>query len=154
MGAHPAKDKPSLARRAFAQATPLPPPYQLAIEDTPFQLTVLEEDGPRDYDRDCALIPPTWFSLAVTASTAKRYLYLVQQETETGIVVQIMLFDRSAGQAAGDEQRLPPSGGWLRAVVDGTVYVLATDLVLTRKAITAWIGGREPPTTPARPPYT
>jgi hypothetical protein len=38
-------------------------------------------------------------------------------------------------------------------VVDGTVYVLASDLALSRKAITAWIGGHEPPTTPARPPY-
>jgi hypothetical protein len=154
MGAHPAKDKPSMARRAFTPATPLPPPYQLAIEDMPFQLTVLDEHGAHDYDRDCALVPPTWFSLAVTAPSAKRYLYLVQQETETGIVVLIMLFDRSADPATGDEPRLPPSGGWLRAVVDGTVYVLASDLVLTRKAITAWIGGREPPTTPARPPYT
>jgi hypothetical protein len=49
---------------------------------------------------------------------------------------------------------LPSSSGWLRAVVDGTVYVLASDLVLRRKAITAWIGGHEPPTTPPQPPYT
>jgi hypothetical protein len=38
-------------------------------------------------------------------------------------------------------------------VVDGSVYVLASDLVLSRKSITAWIGGDEPPTTPAMPPY-
>jgi hypothetical protein len=153
MGAHPVKDKPPRARRAFAQATPLPPPYQLAIEDMPFQLTVLEDHGPHAYDHDCALIPPTWFSLVLTAPTAKRYLYLVQQERETDIVVLILLFDRRTSPVDGDGLQLPPSGAWLRAVVDGAVYVLASDLVLTRKAITAWIGGHEPPTTPARPPY-
>jgi hypothetical protein len=149
-----------MGRRAFVQAARLPPPYQLAIEDTPFQMMVLEDQLPRDYDRDCALIPPIWFSVTLTASTAKRYLYLVQQETDTGIAVLIMLFDRNAGAHTiattdgSDGLRLPPSGAWLRAVVDGTVYVLASDLVLGRKAITAWIGGHEPPTTPARPPYT
>jgi hypothetical protein len=163
MGARTAKNKLPTARRAFAQAAALPPPYQLAIEDTPFQMMVLEDQVPRDYDRDCALIPPIWFSVTLTASTRKRYLYLVQQETDTGIAVLIMLFDRNAGAGAtastiatagdSDGLRLPPSGGWLRAVVDGTVYVLASDLALSRKAITAWIGGHEPPTTPARPPY-
>jgi hypothetical protein len=163
MGAHTSKDKLSTARRAFAPVVALPPPYQMAIEDTPFQMTVLEDHVPRDYDRDCALIPPIWFSVTLTASTTKRYLYLVQQETDTRIAVLIMLFDRMAGAMPGavpgaiggdsDGLRLPPSGGWLRAVVDGTVYVLASDLALSRKAITAWIGGREPPTIPARPPY-
>jgi len=49
---------------------------------------------------------------------------------------------------------LKGSRGWLRAVADGTVYVLASNLVLSRKAITAWIGGHEPPTMPPQPPYT
>jgi len=70
------------------------------------------------------------------------------------LIVVILLFDRSTAQADGSALRLPPSGAWLRAVVDGTVYVLASDLVLSRKAITAWIGGREPPTTPPQPHYT
>jgi hypothetical protein len=171
MEARTSKDKLPTARRVFAQPVPLPPPYQLAIEDTPFQMTVLEDHVPRDYDRDCALIPPIWFSVTLTASTTKRYLYLVQQETDTGIAVLIMLFDRMAGGTPGGMAggmpgampgaiggdsgglRLPPSGAWLRAVVDGTVDVLASDLALSRKAITAWIGGHEPPTTPARPPY-
>lgn len=155
MGSQSSKDKLPATRRAFARTTPLPPPYQLAIEDMPFHLAILEDSAVRDYDRDCALVPPTWFSVTLTAATAKRYFYLVQQESDTAIVVLIMLFDRSAG--AGEDAaglRLPPSGGWLRAVVDGTVYVLASDLALGRKAITAWIGGREPPTVPARPPYT
>jgi len=136
------------------QPSALPPPYQLAIEDAEFQLTVLDDGAPRSHDCDCAVVPPTWFSVALTAPTRKRYLYLVQKETDTGLIVVILLFDRGAAGSDGAELRLPSSGGWLRAVVDGTVFVLASDLVLTRKAITAWIGGREPPTTPAQPPYT
>lgn len=136
------------------QASALPPPYQLAIEDAEFQMTVLEDSAQHNYDSDCAVVPPTWFSVTLTAPTRKRYLYLVQKETDTGLIVVIMLFDRGTAGSDGDGLRLPSSGAWLRAVVDGTVYVLASDLVLTRKAITAWIGGREPPTTPPQPPYT
>lgn len=135
----------------------LPPPYQLAIEDAAFRMTVLENHAPRDHDSDCAVVPPIWFSVTLTAPVEKRYLYLVQKETDTGLIVVIMLFDRSTASAASadaNRPRLPPAGGWLRAVVDGTVFVLASDLVLGRKAITAWIGGREPPTMPPQPPYT
>lgn len=160
MGTSTAKVKTPAMKHVFAHTTPLPAPYQLAIEDTAFQLMVLEDHVARDYDCDCALIPATWFSLTLTAATSKRYLYLVQQETATGLVVVILLFDR--GAEAGEDGhpddsaglRLPPRGSWLRAVVDGAVYVLASDLKLNRKAITAWIGGHEPPTTPALPPYT
>jgi hypothetical protein len=67
--------------------------------------------------------------------------------------VLVLLFDRSAAGEQGMALRLPSSGAWLRAVVEGTVYVLASDLVLSRKSITAWLGGSEPP-TPAQPPYT
>jgi len=132
------------------QASALPPPYQLAIEDIEFQLTVLDDGAPRSADADAAIAPPTWFSVALPAPTRKRYLYLVQQEADTGLIVVILLFDRAAG-TDGAGLRLPSSGAWLRAVVHGAVYVLASDLVLTRKAITAWIGGREPPPVP---PYT
>jgi hypothetical protein len=132
----------------------LPPPYQLAIEDFEFQMTVLDDGAPRSHDPGCAVVPPAWFSVALTAPTRKRYLYLVQKETDTGLIVVIMLVDRSAIGGDADGLRLPSNGAWLRAVVDGTVFVLASDLVLTRKAITAWIGGCEPPTTPPQPPYT
>ena len=132
----------------------LPAPYQLAIEDAEFQMTVLEDSVPRNHDPGCAVVPPTWFSVALTAPTRKRYLYLVQKETDTGLIVVIMLFDRSAANHDGKGLRLPSSSGWLRAVVDGTVYVLASNLMLGRKAITAWIGGHEPPTMPPQPPYT
>jgi hypothetical protein len=130
----------------------LPAPYQLAIEDVPFRMAVLEDQAPRDHG-DSAVAPPMWFSVALGRPTRKRYLYLVQKETETGLVVVLLLFDRVAAEAEG-ELRLPARGAWLRAVVDGTVYVLASDLALSRKAITAWIGGGEPPTSPAQPPYT
>ena len=153
MGTSASKGKPG-TRQLIAHPGALPPPYQLAIEDTAFAMTVLEDGAPRDYDCDCAVIPPTWFAVTMTASTTKRYLYLVQKETETGLIVLILLFDRSGLADDSNGLRLPPSGAWMRAVVDGAVYVVASDLVLTRKAITAWIGGHEPPTTPARPPYT
>jgi hypothetical protein len=144
-------------KHAFVHAVSpasLPPPYQLAIEDAEFHMTVLDDGVPREHDADCAVVPPTWFSVALTAPTHKRYLYLVQKETDTGLIVVIMLFDRAAEGSASEGLRLPSTSGWLRAVVDGTVYVLASNLVLSRKAITAWIGGHEPPTTPPQPPYT
>lgn len=153
MGTSGSKDKPGGGRRCRAHATALPAPYQLAIEDVAFQMTVLDERGPRDADPDHALRPATWFSVTLTAPLAKRYLYLVQEETDTGLLVLILLFDRSATTEA-PSLRLPPSGAWLRAVVDGAVSVITSDLVLSRKSITAWIGGGEPPTTPALPPYT
>lgn len=129
-------------------------PYQLAIEDAAFHMTVLEDHVPHTYASDCAVVPPTWFSVTLTAPTPRRYLHLVQKETDTGMIVVIMMFDRGAAGGDGSGQRLPQSGAWLRAVVDGTVYVLASDRVLTRKAITAWSGGHEPPAMPPQPPYT
>jgi len=159
MGTTASKEQAVAARHAFriafARSAPLPPPYQLAIEDTPFQLAVL---GPREErcaaEADAPLAAGTWFSVALRASTKKRYLYLVQKESGTGIVVLLLLFDRGAPSAGGADDtadlRLPPSNAWMRAVVDGELYVLASDLVLTRKSIAAWIGGFDPP--PIAPP--
>lgn len=53
-----------------------------------------------------------------------------------------MLFDRSVVGEVIDLCLLL-SGAWLRAVVDGTVYVLAFDFVLICKLIMVWIGGCE-----------
>jgi hypothetical protein len=145
-----AKARPLETRHGFALTTSLPPTYQLAIEDTPFQLTVLDNFGEREVDCDGPVAPPTWFAVTVTASTRKRYLYLVQKETGTGIVALILMYDRSAKPGAmpdTDGLRLPPGGAWLRANLNGAVYVLASDLVLNLKSIAAWIGGYEPPTT-------
>ena len=148
--------KPPGTRLGLAQTKSLPPTYQLAIEDTAFQMTVLDERVGNDveYDVDCALLPSAWFSVTVAAATKKRYLYLVQKQTGTGLVSLILLFDLVAAGVDSNGLRLPPNGAWLRAVVDGAVYVLASDLVLTRKSIAAWIGGYEPPATPARPSCT
>ncbi|MBC7976111.1 MAG: hypothetical protein H7138_14150 [Myxococcales bacterium] len=138
----------------FVHATSLPAPYQLAIEAVAFELTVLDDRGARTSDGDRELFPATWFSVTLTAPIEKRYLYLVQQETGTGLLVLILMFDRTAAPEERCDLRLPPSGAWLRAVVDGPVYVITSDLVLSRKSITAWLGSDEPPTTPALPPYT
>jgi len=154
MGSSASKAKSPATKHSFARTAALPPPYQLAIEDTTFALTILDSQVPRDYDCDSALVPPAWFAVTLTSATQKRYFYLVQQETDTGLIVLLLLFDRSGQPDETAGLRLPAGGAWLRAVVDGTVFVLASDLVLTHKAITAWAGAREPPTTPARPPYT
>jgi hypothetical protein len=151
MRAFTSKDRTPATRHYVSHTSALPPPYQLAIEDAAFRMTVLENHVPRDYDCERALAPSTWFSVTVTAPPTKRYLYLVQHETETGLVVLLLMLDRSAGDDA--RLRLPPSGAWLRAIVEGPVVVLASDLVLPRKSITAWLGGSEPPTTPPEPPY-
>jgi len=150
-------DTPSGSRLPFLQTTALPAPYQLAIEELPFGMTVLggavDGHAAREVACETTVRPPMWFSVKLRAPLHKRYVYLVQQETDTGLIVLILLFDRDAAGDHGDDLRLPPSAAWLRAVVDGSVYVLASDLVLSRKSITAWIGGDEPPTTPAMPPY-
>lgn len=141
-------------RHYLSHDAALPPPYQLAIEAAAFRMTVLEDGGQRDRDGDSAIVPPTWFSVALGAPPGKRFLYVVQQEAATGLIVPLLLFDRSAAGEHGNGLRVPPSGAWIRAVVEGTVHVLASDLVLSRTSITAWLGGSEPPTTPAQPPYT
>jgi hypothetical protein len=147
---HNERGRTPATKHHFVHPTEVPPPYQLAIEDTAFRLAILD-DRVREYDCDRALVPSTWFSVTLAAPPRKRYLYLVQEETDTGLIVLLMLFDRSA--APDDTSlRLPSSTAWMRAIVDGTVYVLASDLMLSRKSITAWIGAREPP--PAQPPYT
>ena len=89
------------SKHDFVQAihAAAPPPYQLPIESVEFRMTVLEDHVPHDYDSDCAVVPPTWFSVTLTAPTRKRYLYLVQKEIDTGLIVVIMMFDR--GIASG-----------------------------------------------------
>jgi hypothetical protein len=154
MRAFTSKDRTPATKHYFSHSAALPPPYQLAIEDLAFRMSALEDAGPRCCDCDSVIVPATWFSVALAAPPSKRYLYLVQQEADTGLIVLLLLFDGGDGGEHGNGLRLPPSGAWMRAVVEGTVYVLTSDLVLSRKSITAWLGGSEPPTTPAQPPYT
>jgi len=153
MRAFTSKDRTPATKHYFSHTSALPPPYQLAIEDAGFRMTILENHVPRDYDCDRALAPSSWFSVTVTAPPEKRYLYLLQHETDTGLVALLMMFDRSAATDDGRGLRLPANGAWLRAVVDGPVIVIASDLVLPRKSITAWLGASEP-AIPAMPPYT
>src|SRR5262245_42542006 len=103
------------ATRLHVTHTALPAPYQLAIEEAEFRMTILEDNVPRDYDCDSALVPPTWFSVTLVAPTQKRFLYLVQKETDTGLIVLLLLFDRSAAPDDGN-LRLPSSASWLRAI--------------------------------------
>jgi hypothetical protein len=152
MRAFTSKDRAPATSHYVTQTSPLPPPYQLAIEGAAFRLAVLDNAVPRDYDSERALAASTWFSATVTAPPSKRYLYLVQHETETGLVVLLLMFDRSAAGDDGRGLRLPANGAWLRAIVEGPVVVLASDLVLPRKSITAWLGASEPP-SPPQPPY-
>jgi hypothetical protein len=108
MGTSASKDKAPFDPHPYVHARALPKPYQLAIEDVPFQMTVLDNHVSRDRDCTAEVRPPTWFSVTLTAPIEKRYLYLVQKETDTGRIVLIMLFDRTG--ATDEPIRLPPSG--------------------------------------------
>src|SRR5690242_1317011 len=110
------QDRTPATKHHFSHPT-VPAPYQLAIEEAEFRMTILEDHVPRDYDCESALVPPTWFSVTLVAPTSKRYLYLVQKETDTGLIVLLLLFDRSAAPDDGN-LRLPSSASWLRAIVD------------------------------------
>jgi hypothetical protein len=125
----------------------------LVIDAVPVQLIVLDASGPLAYDNpdDLQLGPPTLFAVAPVAPVARRYLYLLQQETdpESGFIVLLSIVDTS--EVAGT--RVPPVGAWQRAIVRGTVHLLASDLELTREQIAAFIGGHEPPPQRAHPPY-
>lgn len=154
MRAFTPKDRAPASKHYLSHSAALPPPYQLAIEDAEFRMTVLEDGEPHDRECDSTIVPPCWFSVALSAPPSKRYLYLVQQEANTGLIVLLLLFDRSAAGEHSTGLRLPSSGAWMRAVVEGAVHLMASDLVLSHRSITAWLGGSEPPTTPAQPPYT
>src|ERR1043166_5759539 len=124
----------------------------LAIEAVTVQLIVLDASGPLVYDNpdELQLGPPTLFAVGAVSAIGKRYLYLLQQETdpESGFVVLLSILDTSEAPST----RVPPVGCWQRAIVRGTVHLLASDLELTREQIVAFIGGHEPPPTRAQPP--
>jgi hypothetical protein len=125
----------------------------LAIVAVPVQLIVLGPQGPRAYDDSGIEVgPPTLFAVAPAAPVTRRYLYLLQKETdpETGVIVLLLVADTHHAAAT----RVPPAGAWQCAIVTGTVHLLASNLELTRQDIVAFIGGHEPPPTPAKPPHT
>jgi hypothetical protein len=107
---------------------------------------VVPYDGPGD---EHTVEPPTWFAVVPETPPAERYVYVLQRELPSRRVVLDMLADTGEQPAT----RIPPRGAWTRAIVDGTVHVLASDQALTRDDLSKYIGGHEPPTTPAKPPY-
>ncbi|MFO0758611.1 MAG: hypothetical protein U0359_19110 [Byssovorax sp.] len=136
---------------------PVPMPVSIPSKDRilapKISLSVLEGTGPTELGGEGDIIPiapPTWFFVTLKETVSTRYAFLLQKETGTGYVVLLGLVDRRES-ASG---RLPPAGGYQRAVVDGTVHVLVSDDPLTREEIVAFIGGHEPPTKKAVPPYT
>ena len=125
----------------------------LAIEAVTARLIVLHSHGVQSYDRpkEIQIGPPTLFALLPVAPVAKRYLYLIQQQTDprTGLIVLMLVGDTREGGGA----RVPPVGAWQRAIVKGTVHLLASDLQLTLKQIIAFRQGHEPPPTQTQPPF-
>jgi hypothetical protein len=134
---------------------PTSAPVPLAIEAVPFALSLLGADGPHRIDDQAdayKVKPPTLFAVVPIAPVTKRYLYLIQEQTEpkTRFLVLMLVFDtRDAAPA-----RVPPTGAWQRAIVSGPVSLLASDLQLSRKDLVVFRGGHEPPPTKAEPPFT
>jgi hypothetical protein len=126
------------------------------IEAVPFTLKLIDSGVERGFDKrvdEIEIMPPTWFAVVLTAPVQKRYLHLIQVEKESRRVVIFLLADRTA-LGAGDAVRLPGQGAWLRAITEGTIHVLAADVGLSREQLVQAIGGRLPPPTQAKPPYT
>jgi hypothetical protein len=135
---------------ATSSASPVAP---VVIESVPARLVVLRGHGVQQYDRpkEIQIGPPTLFALVPIAPVARRYLYLIQQQTDprTALIVLMVVGDTREGGGA----RVPPQGAWQRAVVKGTVHLLASDQQLTLKQIVAYRQGHEPPPTPTQPPF-
>ena len=144
----------STPQASASQASALEVPAKLDIEAVSAQLIVLDANGPRTYDHpdELQVGPPTLFAVAPVVPTDKRYLYLLQKETkpETGYIVLLLVVDTREGAGT----RVPPAGAWQRAIIKGTVHLIASNLELTRDQIVAFMGGHEPPPTTAQPPFT
>ncbi|MBK8255926.1 MAG: hypothetical protein IPK82_25075 [Polyangiaceae bacterium] len=150
----PKPPRPSGARRVKRPSQAIG-----AITAPPFQLTVLEKNGPRvlgGAGDSFAVAPPTLFAATLLSPPEKRYLHLVQKTThspiadELGLIVFLAVNDCDESTTL----RFPSAGTYLRAMVKGSVHVLASDKILTREQIIAHVGGHEPGPTHSRPPYT
>src|SRR5262245_56483801 len=121
------KKKPAAKARKDPPAAATP-----NMEALPFTLEVLDHGAPRTYAKradEIEVSPPTWFAVSITGPVQKRYLHLVQLDTNSRGLVIFLLADRTA--LGGGQVRLPHQGSWLRAVVDGTFHVLAADVRLS-----------------------
>ena len=154
--AAPAKAAPAKAAPAKPAAQPAAAAHTVAeiiaaSEAVDYRLVVRTATGPTTYTEDTTEIvvgPPTWFALETVNPTARRYLHLIHKEASSGQIVLVHLTD-GAGAT-----RVPPANGWLRALVEGSLHLISSDLQLSRPDIVELIGGHEPPTGTARPPFT
>ena len=165
--AKPSKAAPAKLAAALVEATVGPkkgkgkgggPPAAVArtveeisavTEAVDFDIVVRGASGTTTYGEDTneiSIAPPTLFALQLTAVTTRRYLHLIQKDASDQIVL-LAVIDGSGAT------RMPPNPAWQRAVVDGTLHLLMSDLLLSRGDIVSVIGGHEPPPTDARPPY-
>lgn len=115
-----------------------------------FHLLVLEDGATTTYTEDTTEImvgPPTWFALAPLEPTTRRYLYVLQKDESTGLIVLLQMMD-GAGAV-----RVPPANGWLRAVVEGTLHLIGSELLLNREDFVALIGGHQGSPGSAKPPF-
>jgi hypothetical protein len=154
----PSRSAPAPAKASRSKAGARPAAVARTVEEITaasdavgFQLQVRGAGGTTTYADGADEIvvgPPTWFALVLAAATTRRYLHLVQREATSGQVVLLAMIDGSGAT------RIPPAPGWQRAIVEGTVHAIASDLLLTRADIVALSGGHQPPPTEARPPYT
>jgi hypothetical protein len=121
-----------------------------------FRLTVLDGGGTKDVESKAEIESPAWFAVTLTQEVDMRYLYILQKDASSsetrGWPVLIALLDQ--GEAARSSgARVPPAGGWLRAIVHGTVHVLASRELAFRDDIWEWFAVRGNDPTPTRPPY-
>ena len=161
VAAKPAAPKPAAAPTAAkspaptkAKAADAKPSVAALIagsEAVAYRLLVLGADGPQTYADgadEIVVAPPTLFAVAPDAPSPRRYHFLLQKEDASGWVVLLHVVDGAA------PTRVPAAPGWQRAIVNGTVHVIASDFPLSREDIVALIGGHEPPPSSARPPYS
>ena len=153
--AKPAPAKPAAAAKPSAKpaavASPSVAEIIAASEAIAYALVVRASTGATTYTDatdEIVVGPPTWFALTPVAPTTRRYLYLIQKEDASGHIVLLHLVD-GAGAT-----RVPAASGWQRAIVDGTLHLLASNLLLTRADLVALIGGHEPPPSSTKPPFS
>ena len=155
--AKPPAKKPPAKKPALpvpgAQATTStsgPPPGKTVD----FRLLTMSATGDTaSYDQDTqalSISPPDWFAVEPTPPSPRRWLHLVQLEPDDGdgfIMLQ--------AQDGASAPRLPAGAGWLRAIVDGKLRLVAADRLLTRADIARVLGGGHTgKPTPTEPPYT
>lgn len=156
--AKPAPAKPAAAKpaakpsaKSAAVASPSVAEIIAASEAIAYALIVRASTGSTTYTDatdEIVVGPPTLFALAPVAPPTRRFLYLIQKEAASGHIVLVHVVD-GAGAT-----RVPAATGWQRAIVEGTLHLLASDLLLTRADLVALIGGHEPPPSSTKPPFS